>query len=114
MNYVLTYLAISAASLYALWILFLAVMSLKRPYDDKTISKPALVLGYPLLLIGLLVDLFVNVFVATLVFLELPREATVSERLSRLIKGKGWRRDGACWFCTRFLDLFDPSGKHCQ
>ena len=115
MIYALTYVAISATALYALWILFLAVMSLKRAYDDKTLSKPAYIFGLPLLVAGLLVDLFVNVTVATLVLLELPREFTVSDRLSRLVKGrKGWRKTGACWFCQHFLDVFDPSGKHCK
>lgn len=114
MIYALTYAAISITALYALWVLFLAVMSLKRAYDDKTMSKPAFVFGFPLLVAGLLIDFFVNVTVATLVLLELPREFTVSDRLSRLIKGKGWRADGACWFCKHFLDVFDPSGKHCK
>lgn len=109
------YLLLSLASLYILWILFLAVMSLKRAYDDKTISKPALFFGALPLILGLIVDFIVNVFVATFVFLEPPREFTVSERLSRLLTSKsGWRRDGACWFCTKFLDVFDPSGKHCK
>ena len=115
MIYALTYVAISLTAIYALWVLFLAVMSLKRAYDDKTLSKPALIVGYPLLVVGLLIDFFVNVTVATLVLLEPPREFTVSDRLSRLAKGcKGWRKDGACWFCQHFLDVFDPSGKHCK
>lgn len=115
MIYALTYVAISLTALYALWVLFLAVMSLKRAYDTQTLSKPALIVGYPLLVVGLLIDFFVNVTVATLVLLEPPREFTVSDRLSRLAKGcKGWRRDGACWFCKHFLDVFDPSGKHCK
>lgn len=115
MIYALTYVAISLTALYSLWVLFLAVMSLKRAYDDKTLSKPALIFGYPLLVVGLLVDLFVNVTVATLVLLEPPRELTVSDRLSRLVKGrKGWRKTGACWFCKHFLDVFDPSGVHCK
>ena len=115
MIYALTYVAISLTAIYALWVLFLAVMSLKRAYDDKTLSKPALIVGYPLLVVGLLIDFFVNVTVATLVLLEPPREFTVSDRLSRLAKGcKGWRKDGACWFCKHFLDVFDPYGKHCK
>ena len=115
MIYALTYVAIAITSLYALWTLFLAIMSLKRAHDGKTLSKLAFVFGFPLLVIGLLIDFFVNVTVATLVLLEPPREFTVSERLSRLTKGrKGWRKTGACWFCKHFLDVFDPSGKHCK
>lgn len=109
------YALYSVVSLYALWVFYLAVMNLKRAHDAGTLSKLTLALGMPLLFVGLLIDLVVNVLVATVVMLELPRELTVSERMSRLVKrDTGWRGKGACWFCAKFLDLFDPSGKHCK
>ena len=114
MTYLL-YAAYSLASLYALWLFYLAVMSLYRAQLAGTLSKVALVLGYPILIFGLVLDLIVNVFVASVVMLDLPRELTVSEKMSRLIKSKSpWRRTGACWFCEKFLDVFDPTGKHCK
>lgn len=101
--------------IYALWIFFLAVMALKRARDSGTLSTPALVMGMPVLWMGLLVDAFVQVTVASLVFLELPRELTVTARLTRLKKGPvTWRQRFAAWCCAHLLNAFDPSGNHCE
>lgn len=99
-------------SIYALWIFYLAVMSLKRARDAGKMSPTATVLGYPVLLAGLLLDLTCNVLVMTLLLLELPREGTVTARLKRHALGTGWRRGVAIWFAANLLDTFDPSGKH--
>ena len=110
------YALYSAAGLYLLWFFYLAVMCLKRAYDAGTISKPALFFGYPLLFVGLLIDLVVNLFVASPILLDPPRELTVTDKLGRLIRTQpnSWRGKSACWFCQMFLDVFDPSGKHCK
>ena len=109
------YLAYAFGGLYALWLFYLAVMSLHRAQLAGTLSKPALYFGYPILAVGLVLDLIVNIFVASPVMLDLPRELTVSDKMSRLIKSNSpWRRKGACWFCEKFLDVFDPSGRHCK
>lgn len=112
----LAYIVYSASALYALWFFYLAVMNLKRAQDAGTLSKPALVLGMPLLIVGLVIDLIVNVCVASVALLEMPRELTVTDRLSRLIRTRRdtWRGKSACWFCEKFLDAFDPSGRHCK
>ena len=101
---------------YALWLFYLAVMNLQRAKEGGTISRAALWLGYPLLAIGLLIDLVVNVLVFTVVFLDMPRELTVTARLARLIhqQPSRWRGRAALWFCKEFLDTFDPSGRHCR
>jgi len=36
-------------SMYVLWVFYLAVMNLKRARDAGTLTKPALVLGMPVL-----------------------------------------------------------------
>ena len=109
------YVLYSVLSLYALWLFYLAVMSLYRAQLNGQLSKLALYLGYPLLAVGLVLDLVVNIFVASVVMLDFPRELTVSEKMSRLIKSNSkWRRTGACWFCEKFLDVFDPNGPHCK
>lgn len=107
-------LAIAIASTYALWLFYLAVMNLKRAKDTGTIHKAALYLGYPILFIGLALDMFVNLTVATILLLEMPEELTVTSRLTRHKKAGGWRGDGALWFCEHLLDKFDPSGDHCK
>lgn len=111
MNYLLIPLVAFAAT-YALWILYLAVMNLKRVRDAGQLSRLALAFGLPVLKVGLLLDVLVNIFVMTILLLELPRELLVTSRLKRHNNtGTGWRRSFAAW-CEQFLDPFDPSGDH--
>lgn len=101
-------------SVYALWVFYLAVMHLKRARDNGTLSRPALYLGYPVLLVGYLLDVFVQVVVASILFLDIPREWTLTGRLKRYIAGpEGWRETVAVWMCLHLLDQFDPDGRHC-
>ena len=103
---------IGFGSTYALWIFYLAVMNLKRARDAGLLTKTAAALGYPVLFIGYVLDCFVNVFVMTGLFLELPQELTVTSRLKRHNKeSTDWRKARAVW-AEPFLDPFDPSGKH--
>lgn len=105
------FVGIFVASLYVLWVLYLAVMNLKRVRDAGALPKPALVLGVPVLVVGLIVDLFCNVLLSV-VLLELPRETTVTARLKRHNRDSGgWRKKVAAWFEV-ILDPFDPSGDH--
>lgn len=109
----MTYAIASFVSIYVLWIFYLAVMNLKRVRDMGLLHKHALVLGYPVLIIGYLLDGFVNVFVMTVLLLELPREFTVTSRLKRHNRGPdGWRKRLVVWFFEPLLDPFDPSGDH--
>lgn len=101
-------------SVYALWIFYIAVMHLKRCRDAGTLSRPALYLGYPVLLVGYLLDVFVQMVPATVLFLDLPREFTLTDRLRRYIAGpEGWRETVAVWMCSHLLNTFDPDGRHC-
>ena len=104
------------AATYTLWMFYLAVMNLQRAHEAKTLSKVALVLGSPILIVGYLLDIFVNVVIMTVLFLELPKQLTMTERLQKHIRTSpsgSWREKLASWFCTNLLDTFDPSGKHC-
>lgn len=99
-------------SLYALWVFYLAVMNLARAKDAGTLSKTATILGYPVLLTGLTIDLVCNVLL-TIPFFDLPRETTVTYRLKRYAAGpEGWRKRFTLWFAAHMLDVFDPQGKH--
>ena len=112
MPIVLTYLAASFALLYALWIFYLAVMNLARAKRDGKLSKPALILGTPVLFVGWVLDFLANVFVMTPLMLELPQELTVTARLKRHHKeSTGYRLAVVLWF-EQILDVFDPSGDH--
>jgi hypothetical protein len=106
----------SFLSVYVLWIFYLAVMNLSRAKENGTITKAALYLGYPVLLIGYLLDILVNFFILTIVFLEIPTGWTVTGRLKdHIYNGTpgSWREKLASWFCANLLNAFDPDGKHC-
>ena len=103
---------IGLGSTYALWVFFLSVMNLKRAKDAGQLTTTAKCLGYPVLIVGYLLDCFVNLTVMTVLLLEIPQETTVTSRLSRhLNEGEGWRKSIAAW-AAPLLDPYDPSGKH--
>tara|TARA_R110000822_G_scaffold9207_16_gene35898 strand:+ start:134 stop:481 length:348 start_codon:yes stop_codon:yes gene_type:complete len=105
-------LLIGLGSTYALWIFYLAVMNLKRAKDAGQLTTTAKALGYPVLIVGYVLDCFVNSTVMTVLLLEIPQETTVTSRLSRhLNEGEGWRKSIAAW-AAPLLDPYDPSGKH--
>ena len=97
---------------YALYVFYAAVMNIKRVRDAGKLTWMGKALGYPTLVIGLLLDLFVNLTLMTLVLLERPRELTVTARLKRHHKeSTGWRL-AVVKFFEPVLDPLDPSGDH--
>lgn len=89
-------------------------MSLYRGYLAKTLSIESKILGYPILAIGLIVDVLMNVTLFSLIFLELPSECLVTARLKRHINKSSWRGRLARYICHTLLSPFDPSGNHCD
>jgi hypothetical protein len=97
---------------YALYVFYAAVMNIKRVRDAGKLTWMGKALGYPTLVIGLVLDLFVNLTLMTIVLLELPRELTVTARLKRHHKeSTGWRLSVVKFF-EPVLDPLDPSGDH--
>lgn len=97
---------------YALFVFYAAVMNIKRVRDMGRLSWFGKVLGYPTLLIGLVLDLLVNMLLMTPLLLELPRELTVTGRLKRHHReSTGWRL-AVVKFFEPVLDPLDPSGDH--
>lgn len=94
------------------WVMYLAIMKLYKHKDNLyPIAKAH---GYVLLAIGLIMDTILNVVIATILLLQLPREFLLTTRLKRNIyQGRGWRRTVSLWVCEHLLDQFDPNGKHC-
>jgi len=106
------YIIWSLATTYALYVFYSAVMNIKRVRDMGKLTTFGKVLGYPTLAIGLVLDLLVNTLVMTFIFLELPRELTVTSRLKRHNKeSTGWRL-AVVKFFEPVLDPLDPSGDH--
>ena len=98
--------------IYLLWVHFVAIMHLMHMRDDGLLTREQRVIGYTALAVGLVLDVALQVAL-TAVFLELPREWTVSGRLWRLSNGRpGWRQRLALRLRVGFLDSADPSGTH--
>lgn len=110
MTYVHSALAALALT-YCLYVFYAAVMNIKRVRNAGKLTTFGKVLGYPTLLIGLVLDLLVNVLVMSVVLLEPPRELTVTSRLKRHQKSSGWRL-AVVRFFEPVLDPLDPSGDH--
>jgi len=108
----MTYALITMLCVYLLWVHYVAVMRLMQVRDAGNLTTAMKAIGYPALFVGLLLDLIVNTFVATLIFIELPREWTVSARLTRHSEGGGWRQRVAVAIRTALLDNIDPNGVH--
>jgi hypothetical protein len=113
MEHFILWAAASLLSTYLLFIFYLAVMNLKRVRDMGQLTTFAKVLGYPVLFVGLLMDFISNVLLFSVLFIEPPREFTVTSRLSRHYDplDNDWRSRLAGWF-KHHLDPFDPVGWH--
>lgn len=101
-------------TLYVLWVLYLAVMALKRADKEGKLSRPARWLGMPVLAFGYFLDAFANLIIMTVILFEFPQEWLVTSRVSRHVNGSGRRAAIARFMCTHLLNPFDPSGKHCK
>jgi len=110
---VLLYAAYSVGLTYTLWVFYLACMHLEERKEQGKLTPRATFFGWPTVWIGYAVDFLCNVTVMTVLFVELPRETTVTERLKRHAEtdASGWRKDLACWF-KPVLNPFDPAGDH--
>ena len=101
-------LGYAAASTYLLWVFFLAVTALKKAKAAGTLTPITWTLAVPVLAIGFAIDFAVNVTVMTVLFLELPREITVTARLKKYRRrAPSWRQSLANWFVP-ILNPFDP------
>lgn len=106
----------------ATWTFYLALMHLKKvkiklETEGKDFSIGQKVFGYPMVILGYAIDIFLNATVGSIIFLELPRydlkEVLFTGRVSRWNDTGGWRGDVARYFCSTFLDPFEEGG-HCD
>ena len=100
--------------LWLFYVFYLACMSLVRGHKTGTLSLISKILGYPIILVGLVIDVFMNVFVFSWLFFEFPKECLVTQRLKRHIGQQTMRAKIACFICDKILSPFDPSGNHCD
>jgi hypothetical protein len=110
----MTALLAVALFLWVFWYAYILVMGLYRAHLAGRLTRFTYALALPALLVGYAMDVLANLTIASIVFLEPPREWLVTDRLKRHIaRGTGWRAVKAEWICTHLLDVFDPRGDHC-
>lgn len=97
------------------WAIYVLVMAIYRLHLAKKLTTAGYVLAAPFAAIGFALDVMGNFTLCLLLFMDWPREWTITGRLKRYLRGqKGWRYDVACWICTNALDPFDAQdGAHC-
>ena len=99
---------------FIMWVGYLALTNLERERVESDLTRPQrLGAGILLLIFGPL-DVLLNWTFCILLFLELPRESTVSRRCMRHFTDEGWRGDVARWLGRHALDPFDHRGAHIQ
>lgn len=115
MYYILLFTAFGIiSSVSFLWLFYVFVMAMKRAKEAGELHPVALFCGAPFALVGIILDFLIHVTLGTVIFLDLPREWTLSSRLSRYWTpvGTDWRCKWAGAIAAVLLDPFDPSGKH--
>lgn len=97
------------------WGLYVLMMAIYRLHLAKKLTTTGYVLAAPFALTGFVLDVLGNFTLCWLLFLDWPREWTITGRMQRYIRaGKGWRHDVSCWICKHALDPFDANGgAHC-
>jgi len=92
------------------WVLYITYASLAFHWPTMTKWKWALA---PWLLFGLALDVVMNATLFTIVFADLPREWTLTQRLTRYraFHDGSWRQRVADYICPNILDIFQSG--HC-
>lgn len=97
--------------IYLLWLLFVVVMALKEKWHQLPLAIR--ILAIPAAMVGYVLDITFNLTMATILFLDFPKEFTFSQRLSRYLATGGRRRLVAKWVCSNLLDPLETGG-HCK
>ena len=93
-----------------LWVLFLAYSALLAHWSALRIEVK--VVGIFVVLVGLVIDIAFNWTIG--LALGVTPDLTFSQKCGRLKHGLvGWRRTGAWYFCSNWLDPFQIGG-HCR
>lgn len=94
-----------------LYDLYFKVMDLKRSRD--LLTKWERLKAYPFVLYAYYMDIRFNLFTATKMFKDRPKELTFTARLKRYRTGTKEQQGISELLCDTYLDKVDPSGDHC-
>jgi hypothetical protein len=92
--------------------MYVASMAMLRAHHEKKLNGVLWVLCLPFVALSLVIDVAHNVTVFTHIFVDLPRELTVTERLKRHVTQQTFRGKLARWIADTLLNSFDHTGSH--
>ena len=90
---------------------YLAVMNLSRHKDS--LDNTQKVIFFPIVLIGILSDVLFRWTVGVVIMADVSPNMLFTAVLQRHVKKDTWRGKVSRFLCSKLLDKFDPSGKHC-
>ena len=93
----------------ALWVLYLAYTALWAVRHDLRPEVRAV--GLLVIAVGIVADVAINWTLG--LALGITKDATLSQKCSRLKKGDDWRAKVAAYVCANWLDPFEIGG-HCR
>ncbi len=116
----------SFGSLFLFWMLWIIVMGFARAQAQGRLSLTATVVGTVIEYAGLVWDVTCNVVICTALFLEVPFEPTLSQRLRRLVNTppasanrfmqayRCYKQALATWIAINLVNPFspDPASPH--
>jgi uncharacterized membrane protein YhaH (DUF805 family) len=106
------YFALLIAWLWLFFIMYVASMNMIRAHDEKKLNGWLWALCLPFVIVSLVVDFINNLIVFTLIYFELPKEWTVTDRLKRHAKQQTFRGKLSRWIAETLLNPFDHTGNH--
>lgn len=101
------------------FVFYLAIMNAIA--NKKDVAWPAWVFIAPMVIVGVSLDVTLNILVGTVMFLDLPREFLFTKRLKSYrqlpiatLSGMAlYRGKLASFWCEKILNAFDPTKCHC-
>lgn len=108
----MSYLGYLFLDLYVFFILYVASMAMIRAHAENKLNGLLWVLCVPFVAFSWVVDVIHNLTLFTILFVELPRELTVTERLKRHVTQHTFRGKFARWMGSTLLNAFDHTGDH--
>ena len=105
------YIIYAVAVFYATLIFYLAIMNIAR--SKGSLDKFQKIVFAPIVLIGLVLDVLFRWTVGAIVLLDISPNALFTSVLQRHVRKDTWRGKVARFICSKLLDEFDPSGRHC-
>jgi hypothetical protein len=110
---VLNFIKFDLALAYGTWVAYLAIVAVLPAYRAGRLSRITVLLASPLGATGVVLDVLLNVFFGSIIFLERPHEWFLTRRCDRLmLHGNIRQANWATWICKNLLDPFQIGG-HC-